>query len=286
MSELTPEQKYQQACDMLTIAQVTFNNKTEEEAAELLKQSAEAGYAAAWIRLSQCYYKGIGVDSDRDEAINCVKKAADLGDREALERYAYHLFYKENDHKEAFVYIQKALDNDASGKAHYLLGLLYYHGRGPEQDYDKSYAAHLEAGNRGNIDAMFELYVYYSQGIGCERDPKKAFEWNTKAADLSQPRACYNQGWYYENGVMVEKDLDKAYDYYLAAANGGHGKASAYVGVMLQKGIVKPVLTVDKEGNWKEEKAKKIAESFYREAEEDQGFYEIKEFLKNFGIER
>jgi hypothetical protein len=286
MSELTPEQKYRQANDLLTIAQATFSRQTEEEAVELLKQSAQAGHAAAWIRLGECYDGGIGVEFNDSEEMNCYKAAADLGNQEAIVHYAYKQFYRIRNHEEAYTYIQKALNNDAKGEAHYLLGLLYYHGRGTERNYEKSYASHVESANRGNSDAMFELYVYHSQGIGCERDPQKAFEWNTKAAGRGHYRACYNQGWHYENGSFVEKDIDKAFSYYTTASEKGNGKATAYLGVMLQKGMVKPAETLDKQGNWDADKAKELAEEYYLLAEEENDFYEINDFLENLEIER
>lgn len=284
--ELTPEQKYQQAKTLLNIAQATFNEENQKEAAQLLQQSAEAGYAPAYIALGQCYANGTGVDFDDAEEDECYKKAADLGSEEGALMYARKYYYSYYDHATAYEYVQKALANDEHGNAHYMLGLLYYHGEGPAQDFEKSYAAHVHAAGKGNTDAMFELYVFYSKGIGCEINNETAMAWNKKAADLGHYRAAYNMGWFYETGTNVEQDINKAFEYYTVASNGGNGKATAYIGVMYQKGMIQPAETLDTNGNWDEDKAREIANTFYDKAENEQEFYDIYDFLESLDIER
>lgn len=245
---LSPEQLYQQAMTLLNISQATMNEGTVTEAYELLKQAADQGHSR----------------SSYD--------------------YANYRYYKQGDHSTAFTYTQKAIGDDPEGKAHYLLGLLYYHGKGCDKNDLKSYELHTEAALRGNIDAMFELYVYYSQGLGCKKDPAKAFEWNAKAAEAGQYRACFNMGWFYETGTNVDQDLDKAFQYYQTASANGNGKATAYVGVMYEKGMVEPEETLDENGDWDEEKARRIAYTWYRKAENEQDFYMIYDYLDSLGL--
>lgn len=245
---LSPEQLYQQAMTLLTISQATMNEGTVEEAYDLLKQAADQGYGPA---------------------------AYD---------YAHYYYHRHGDHGTAYTYVQKAIGDDPAGKAHYLLGLLYYHGNACDKNDPKSYELHQEAAIRGNIDAMFELYVYYSQGIGCEKDPVKAFEWNAKAAEAGQYRACFNMGWFYETGTNVDQDLEKAFQYYQTASANGNGKATAYVGVMYEKGMVEPPETLDENGDWDEDKARRIAYTWYRKAEHEQDFYMIYDYLDSLGL--
>jgi TPR repeat protein len=245
---LSPEQLYQQAATLLNISQATMNEGTVQEAYDLLK------------------------------------KSADLGNSRAAYDYAHYQYHKLGDHTIAFNYVQKALGDDPQGKAHYLLGLLYYHGKGCEKNDARSYELHKEAAARGNADAMFELYVYYSQGIGCEKDPAKAFDWNAKAAETGQYRACFNMGWFYETGTNVDQDMDKAFQYYQTASNNGNGKATAYVGVMYEKGMVEPPETLDENGEWDEEKARKIAYTWYRKAENEQDFHMVYDYLDSLGL--
>ena len=281
---LSREDLYKQAMTLLTISQATLNRGTEEEAIDLLKRSAEHDYIPALLELGRCYREGIGTDTDEDETAASFKKAADLGSLEGASRYAHFQYSERQDHEEAYKYIQPVLADDPEGNAHYLLGLLYYHGNGCDKDDQKSYGLHLEAAKRGNANAMFELYVYYSQGLGCDPDPVEAFEWNRKAADAGQYRACYNMGWFYETGTNVEQDMEKAFQYYKTASENGNGKATAYVGAMYEKGMVEPPETLDESGAWDEEKARKIAYTWYRKAESDQDFYMIDEFLGSLGI--
>lgn len=245
---LNAEQLYQQALTLLTISRVTMNEGAVAEAYDLLKQAADRGHSRA-----------------------------------AYE-YAHYRYHQQGDHAAAFTYAQKALGDDPEGQAHYLLGLLYYHGKACEKNDLKSYEQHSEAAARGNTDAMFELYVYYSQGLGCEKDPAKAFEWNTKAAEAGQYRACFNMGWFYETGTHVEQDLEKAFQYYQTASRNGNGKATAYVGVMYEKGMVEPPETRDDNGDWNEEKARRIAYTWYRKAEKEQDFYLIYDYLDSLGL--
>lgn len=283
--DTTPEQYYQQAMTLLNIAQATMNEGTEKEAFELLQKSAEQDHIPALLQLAHCYDNGIGTEYDEDEADDCFRKAADLGSEKAACQYAYRMYYNAYDHETAYEYVQKALNGEDSARAHYLLGLIWYHGEGTDYDIDKSYAAHQQAAALGNTDAMFELYVYHSQGYGCEPDPQAAFEWNQKAADLGHYRACFNMGWFYETGTNVIQDLQKAFDYYKTSSENGNGKATAYVGVMLQRGDVKPAETLDADGNWDTAKAQQLAETYY-ERSEDQGFYQLEEYLDQLGVER
>lgn len=249
MSEtLNPEQLYQQAMSLLNISQATMNEGTVQEAYQLLKESANGGNSRAAYA------------------------------------YANYQYYTLGDHAEAFGYVSKAISEDPAGDAHYLLGLLYYHGKACEKNDPKSYELHTEAAVRGNKDAMFELYAYYSQGIGCTPDAAKAFDWNKKAAEVGQYRACYNMGWFYETGTHVDQDLNKALQFYKTASENGNGKATAYVGVMYEKGMIEPPETLDDDGNWDEEKARKIAYTWYRKAENEQDFYMIYDFLESLDL--
>jgi len=277
------EKLHHEALTLLTIAQATGHEGTQEQAFELLQQSAAMNYAPAWLELGHCYDKGIGTDYDEDEMDDCYRKAADLGNAEAALRYAHNQYYHYYNHEEAYSYVQQALHADESGAAHYLLGLLYYHGEGCEPDHDKSYEAHATAAGKGHADAMFELYVYYSQGLGCKANAATAFEWNRKAADLGQYRACYNMGWFYETGTHVAQDINEAFRYYTMASEGSNAKATAYLGVMYEKGMVKPVETLDQQGLWSGTEARRIAENYYRRSKE-QGFFELEEFLAHLGV--
>lgn len=282
----TPEYYYQQAMTMLNIAQATMNESTQKEAFELLEKSAEMDYIPALMELANCHDNAIGTIFDEDEAEESYRRAADLGSTTAAYLYAHRMYYSWQDHETAYEYVQKALTGEDSARAHYLLGLIYYHGEGTEYDIDKSYASHLKAAELGNTNAMFELYVYYSQGFGCEPNTQTAFEWNKKAADLGHFRACFNMGWFYETGTNVAQDMQKAFDYYTTASENGNGKATAYVGVMLQRGDVKPAETLDANGSWDAAKAQQLAETYYTKSEDEQSFYDLEEYLDQLGIER
>ncbi len=99
--------------------------------------------------------------------------------------------------------------DDPEGAVRYLLGLMAYHGRGRPKDIAESLRLHLEASERENADAFFELFVYAMNGIG---DRSKAAFYLKEAAKHDQPRACANLGAFYATGQMpgIEKNLTES----------------------------------------------------------------------------
>jgi uncharacterized protein len=61
--------------------------------------------------------------------------------------------------------------------------VLYEHGLGVAQDYDKAREWYQKAADAGNTDAMYILGVLYEYGYGVAQDYDKAREWYQKAAD-------------------------------------------------------------------------------------------------------
>lgn len=276
-----PEKIYQEGLALFNIAQATMNESTYKQSIELFEQSAAENNIDALLQLAYCYNTGDGVSFDDEKALIYIKKAADLGSAEACYQYAYSLYMDYED--DAYIYLQNSITNDITGKAHYLLGLIYYHGIGCEINVLKSFESHLISANRGYKDAMFELYLFYSKGIGVNVDLKIALEWNEKAANLNHSVACYNMGWYYETGTQYLQDIEKALSYYQKASDAGNGKATAYIGVMFEKGLIKNEKTIKENKEFDPSKARVLAEVYYNKSMQ-QAFYELESFLSNFAI--
>lgn len=277
----TPEQLYKEGLTLFNIAQATMNEETYVQAIELLEQSAVENNIDALLQLAYCYNTGDRVEFDEVEALSYYKKAADLGS--AIGAYQYAYLQYGNFEEDAFDYLHKSLGDDKNGKTHYLLGLLFYHGLGCETDPIESYNTHKKSSALGNSDAMFELYTFYSQGIGVEVNLREVLAWNEKAASLNHFRACYNMGWYYETGTHVTQDINKAFMYYQKASDIGNGKATAYIGVMYEKGKFQDDTVKNKNGEWISALARNKAEEYYNQSEQ-QGFYELSDFLESFEI--
>src|SRR5262245_45952595 len=135
--------------------------------AKALHEVAIGGHANAWIDYGRCLWNGWGVNEDREAAIAAYKRAADLGSDYGAYLVAYNLYWTFKRYDEAYSYAQKALKgDDPEGAVRYLLGLMAANGRGRPVNVPESLRLHLEAADRGNGDAYFELFVYAMQGMG------------------------------------------------------------------------------------------------------------------------
>ena len=239
--------------------------------ARALYEAASGGHANAWIDYGRCLWNGWGVKEDRDAAVQAYKRAADLGSEYGAYLVAYNRYWSSKRFDEAYVYAQKALKgDDPEGAVRYLLGLMAYNGRGRPKDVTESLRLHLEAAQRGNADAYFELFVYAMQGIG---DRSKALAYLQEAGQRNQPRACANLGALYATGQMdgIPKDLAESVKWYMRAADLGVGRAAAALGAMALRG----------EGMPRDAQA---AEAYFKRAEES-GF-DVDGYLRQIGLQR
>jgi TPR repeat protein len=239
--------------------------------AKALHEVAVGGHANAWIDYGRCLWNGWGVPEDREAALAAYGHAADLGSDYAAYLAAYNLYWTFGRYNEAYAYASRALKgDDPEGAVRYLLGIMAYQGRGRPKDVAESLRLHLEAAERGNADAYFELFVYAMQGIG---DRSKAVLYLREAGQRNQPRACANLAALFATGQMpgISKDLTEAVRWYKRAADLGVAKAAAALGVMALRG----------EGMARDPEA---AEAFLKRAE-DLGF-DVDEYLQANRLER
>ncbi len=223
-----------------------------------LWQAAEAGVAAAFRDLSDCYasrlvplgaFDGVGAESAaskqwseqalvfldpepaRELTLRCLAEALRLGDRSALRSL-----------------VRWSHDSTAENKKHVLRLLLEQPAPTPEElyqlgllqhwlgDAEGSAKTHERAAELGNADAQFELYVYFAQGIGVQPNAKSANHWLERAAAAGQSRALYNLGAALATGTSGERNLERAADFYRRAAEQGNGRAAANIAVMVLSG--------------------------------------------------
>jgi len=78
---------------------------------------------------------------------------------------------------------KKVLAEKGSPVAQSILGFLYHHGRGVEQDFKEAAKWFRKAAEQGNAVSQFNLGLMYEKGRGVERDFKEAVKWNRKAAE-------------------------------------------------------------------------------------------------------
>jgi uncharacterized protein len=95
--------------------------------------------------------------------------------------------------------------------AQYNLAILYFTGRGVNQDYQQAFSWTSKAAEQGHIGAQFNLGVLYYAGDGTRRDRSLAFAWYERAARAGHAQAQYNLATMYRDGIGTVKDIINAH---------------------------------------------------------------------------
>lgn len=219
-------------------AQTLPSTPPEKEIAELSKR-AEAGDAAAQVKLATKYLTGLGVPPDSTKAFNWFQKAAVQGNAAAQHNLGF-MYGTGNgrvqDDTKAFEWYQKAALQGFSA-SQFSIGECYYFGTGVNQDIAKAFEWYQKAAAQRSADAQWRLGHMYKIGKAVPQDSAKAFEWFQKAAEQGNPEGQNSLGVIYEQG----KEFSKAFEWYQKAAAQGNDSAQFNLGAMyhLGKGMPK-----------------------------------------------
>lgn len=99
--------------------------------------------------------------------------------------------YRAGDYVTAFKKWQP-LAEEGHAKAQYNLGLLYYNGRGVNQDYAQARHWYLKAAQQGQAFAQNNLGKLYEKGQGAPQDPVQADMWYLLSAAQGNDVAVKN----------------------------------------------------------------------------------------------
>lgn len=148
-----------------------------EQAVELYRKAADQGLAAAQTQLGICYFEGIGVEKDYDEAVRLFNLAANQNDPDAyfmLSRY----FNFEQDHDKIFEKAKKSADlHSAMGE--FGLAECYQLGIGVKKDDSQADYWYEKAAEKGLMPAQ----VVFADRFFSNNNYAKALYWFEKAAD-------------------------------------------------------------------------------------------------------
>lgn len=134
------------------------------KASQLYLKAAELGHIQAMVQLAGIYLNG---SSNQQDALVWYKKAANLGDRDAL----------------------------------YQLGLLSETGVATKLDYADAMHYYEQASSKGNLSAKLALARMYQYGLGVTKDPQKARDIYQELAALDNAYAQYQLAMYYAEGA-------------------------------------------------------------------------------------
>ena len=156
-----------------------------------LLKAALDGNAQAAADVAEAYYHGRGAETNREEAVEWYRIAADRG----------HV------------------------GAEATLGVCKLHGIGCEKDEGEAAALFLDAAKKGNLGAMANLAYCFRHGFGVDRDPEVAFRWAMMAAERGNAVAQTFVGECYHDGKGVPQDKRRGDDWLTRAARQGNERA-------------------------------------------------------------
>ena len=192
---------------------------------ELFRQSAEAGYSAAYSRMAAIYNNGDGVErnlkiakywawldfanlpeNSREKSIlvqliepgdvnadnhilfkKIIEDAAEAGERDAMNNWASGLF-NTGEKEKALALWQKAADlKHPDG----ICNVARQCWNEKMKDYERARVLFKEASKSGCVHAFYGLAVLYYQGAGVERDVKRAWEYLEKGINRGDAESRY-----------------------------------------------------------------------------------------------
>lgn len=111
--------------------------------------------------------------------------------------------------------------------AQFIMGLVYFDGRGVAQDDRQAEAWYRKAAEQGYASAQVNLGLMYFFGRGVSKDDQQAVAWLRKAADKGNAYGQYGLGLVYMVGRGVPKDTELAYFWFMLAGAQGHQGANS-----------------------------------------------------------
>ncbi|GET58310.1 kinase-like domain-containing protein [Rhizophagus irregularis DAOM 181602=DAOM 197198] len=188
--------------------------------------------------LGYFYYYGIEVNSDKQNAYEYFKKAAELEHDTA--QYNLVNMYIDGDgvdknYDKAFKLCKKLAGKGCPSGIN-LLGYCYDIGIGTDIDKEKSFELYRNAADLGNLNGLNNLGICYEGGVGTNVNKQKAFESYQKATELGSTNGMTHLGWCYEEGFGTDVNVKKAFELYSKAANLKNKYAQYNLALMYEKG--------------------------------------------------
>lgn len=103
-------------------------------------------------------------------------------------------------------------------------------------NYEVAFREFKAAAEDGLDLAQFNLAILYFTGRGVEQDVTEAARWTEAAAAQGHTEAQFNLGALYYNGQGVSQDKSRSAEWYSQAAKSGHGEAAYLLATMYDEG--------------------------------------------------
>lgn len=124
------------------------------------------------------------------------------------------------DYDTAFAEFSQAAE-DGLMMAQFNLAILYFSGRGVDQDFQQAFRWTMAAADQGHVQAQFNVGALYYEGQGVDRDRRQALEWYLRAGNAENAPAQHNAAEMYYFGNGVDQDLVRAHAWASRAVENG-----------------------------------------------------------------
>lgn len=229
------------------------NNKF---AFDFYSKAAEKEDVGGLFHVGVCYYEGCNVKKDYskakeyfllavnkkfDETLGILEKNRHLSYVASGERFIGYMYEQglgvEQDWKMAHQYYLNAADK-GDATAQFNIGSIYYNGNEKyAKDYHEAFKWIEKSAEKGVDMAQNLLGYMFMNGWGCPQNYEKALFWYSKSANHGNDQAMNNIGYMYLNGYGVGIDYNEAKQWYEKAAEQGNAIAYYNIGDMYESGI-------------------------------------------------
>ena len=206
----SPESLYEHGMDAISGA---GPSRSDRDAIEYFRRSAEAGYGPAQVALGYFFETGTVTAGSQSQAVDWYRKAANQGDV----------------------------------LAQWMLGRSYFNGGGIQQDFSVAQKWLKPAADQGNPFA-----AYYLARILADRDYTKAPAMYKVAADQGLPPAQYYYAKALKDGRGIELDRFNAYVWFLVAFDAGYSAAQRDLAELDGGGFLTTAQIADAKGKARE----------------------------------
>ena len=156
------------------LARTYYQQEKYDQSLYWWQESAKKGFNAAWVRLAVQYAYGQGVEKDEKKALDYVWKAVKNDSADAYALCHLGMFYEQgigtdvNMEQAINCYRQAAEMGDPV--AHFALGMCYFYGKGVSENIETALEWVNKAAELGYAEAQYFLGLQYFLGEQVERD--------------------------------------------------------------------------------------------------------------------
>lgn len=195
-----------------------YNNASSSEKAKYRERAAKAGVKEALIDMGDIYASNSQYDYAK--ALDFYTRAGASSKISELNKTENNRYRAEAEQKKAQELARKAVAGDVD--AIRTLAEKYYE----EENYPLALRYSSMGADKGDTKSIFLMGELYYSGKGVEKDYEKALSYYRKNEAVNDPESIYSIGWMYAYGQGVSRNDDTARNYLNRAVKLGSKKAS------------------------------------------------------------